>query len=479
MTYDAAGNLLSNGTGTGSSSYTWDAEGRLASVDGGATSTYIYNALGQQAEIQLTGPARNFERLYDPAGQELSEFNATSPYYMWTWQNVRVGGKLVAHYWWAGAGSFANFVHLNYLGSTSMVTDYSGATVMDEVRYPWGQEWLHSGSRYDEHFAGMSWHDYSADLDPTPNRMYSSTYGRWLTPDPLGGDVTNPQSLNRYAYVLNNPTSFIDPSGMGPCDRNPDAGMCNHDPRTNDAASSNLACIEAFGAGCIGAPGLFGVDEFDLAAAGLIALGPASAALPGCGAQFVTCVPYSGGVLGFDSSGIHEFGANSLDCATGEGCEAAGIEFLTFPSAEAGGGSIGGAGGGTGGCTNRILGAVNNQFGDSFTPADVGTGQFAPFSYPQVPGGTVNIDIFVRPQDQPDGVSPGRYPLNWWTYIIGYGPTLHIPGGPGGLDSPSTLIFSSSEFTAHIDSAFPYNPIGLLFHFSKDVVGIGGHSPCP
>jgi uncharacterized protein RhaS with RHS repeats len=38
--------------------------------------------------------------------------------------------------------------------------------------------------------------------------------GRWLTPDPLGGDVTNPQSLNRYAYALNNPTTFVDPLGL-------------------------------------------------------------------------------------------------------------------------------------------------------------------------------------------------------------------------------------------------------------------------
>ncbi len=30
----------------------------------------------------------------------------------------------------------------------------------------------------------------------------------------MGGDVTNPQSLNRYAYALNNPTSSNDPSGL-------------------------------------------------------------------------------------------------------------------------------------------------------------------------------------------------------------------------------------------------------------------------
>jgi hypothetical protein len=40
------------------------------------------------------------------------------------------------------------------------------------------------------------------------------TQGRWLSPDPLAGNILNPQSLNRYAYVLNNPTSLVDPLGL-------------------------------------------------------------------------------------------------------------------------------------------------------------------------------------------------------------------------------------------------------------------------
>lgn len=40
--------------------------------------------------------------------------------------------------------------------------------------------------------------------------------GRWVTPDPLGGDITNPQCLNRYAYALNNPTTLTDPQGLDP-----------------------------------------------------------------------------------------------------------------------------------------------------------------------------------------------------------------------------------------------------------------------
>jgi RHS repeat-associated protein len=55
----------------------------------------------------------------------------------------------------------------------------------------------------------------------TDTRRYTQSASRWFTPDPLGGDVTNPQSLNRYAYVLNNPTSLTDPMGLqnGVCTR--------------------------------------------------------------------------------------------------------------------------------------------------------------------------------------------------------------------------------------------------------------------
>jgi hypothetical protein len=130
-------------------------------------------------------------------------------------------------------------------------------------------------------------------------------------------------------------------------------------------------------------------------------------------------------------------------------------------------------------CSAKILSAINKHFGKNFTSADVGTGPvYGPFPWPQVPGGTINIDVFPG-QDQAGGISPGRYAVNWWTYVIGYGSTLHIPAGPGGLDSPATLAFSSSQFTAHLDSAFPYNPIGALFHLLIDVKGIGGHQPCP
>ena len=76
------------------------------------------------------------------------------------------------------------------------------------------------GSMNDKHFAKIQQYDPSSGLYPTPARMYHGTYGRWLTPDDFAGgpvsaygpqdpapssalpyaDITNPQSLNKYAY---------------------------------------------------------------------------------------------------------------------------------------------------------------------------------------------------------------------------------------------------------------------------------------
>ena len=50
-------------------------------------------------------------------------------------------------------------------------------------------------------------------------RQQASSQGRWLVPDPAGlaaVDITNPQTWNRYAYVGNNPLSYVDPLGL--CD---------------------------------------------------------------------------------------------------------------------------------------------------------------------------------------------------------------------------------------------------------------------
>ena len=45
-------------------------------------------------------------------------------------------------------------------------------------------------------------------------RKYESFAGRWTSPDPLVGNLGDPQSFNRYSYVQNDPANFVDPTGL-------------------------------------------------------------------------------------------------------------------------------------------------------------------------------------------------------------------------------------------------------------------------
>ena len=45
-------------------------------------------------------------------------------------------------------------------------------------------------------------------------RYYGSSSGRFMSPDPLGGHQEDPQTLNKYSYVRNNPLNLTDPTGL-------------------------------------------------------------------------------------------------------------------------------------------------------------------------------------------------------------------------------------------------------------------------
>ena len=54
-------------------------------------------------------------------------------------------------------------------------------------------------------------------LDYFGARYYGSSMGRFMSPDPKQPSMKhlmNPQKWNKYAYVLNNPLSLVDPDGM-------------------------------------------------------------------------------------------------------------------------------------------------------------------------------------------------------------------------------------------------------------------------
>lgn len=56
--------------------------------------------------------------------------------------------------------------------------------------------------------------DPESNLDNFDARYFTSSMGRFMSPDPMGGHLEDPQTLNRYAYARNNPTSLTDPTGL-------------------------------------------------------------------------------------------------------------------------------------------------------------------------------------------------------------------------------------------------------------------------
>ena len=56
--------------------------------------------------------------------------------------------------------------------------------------------------------------DSESGLDNFGARYDSSSMGRFMSPDPLGGHQEDPQTLNKYVYARNNPLNLTDPTGL-------------------------------------------------------------------------------------------------------------------------------------------------------------------------------------------------------------------------------------------------------------------------
>ena len=121
-----------------------------------------------------------------------------------------------------------------------MVTDASGAVVSRSEYLPFGEEstvgrgapWGPQADPLNQRFTGKE-HDSESGLDYFGARYYGSTLGRFTSPDEFRGgivdpftgqdvetnralpyaDITDPQTLNKYAYVRNNPLRYTDPNG--------------------------------------------------------------------------------------------------------------------------------------------------------------------------------------------------------------------------------------------------------------------------
>jgi RHS repeat-associated protein len=233
LSYDAAGNVVFD-SGPGNT-YLYDGEGRVCAVAssgpaGGVLLTgYIYDADGTRVAkgtIERWGscdPVSNgFQPMTDyilgPGGEQLTEMAMDENGQMaWKHTNVWAGGNLLATYDRDGL-----HYHLNdWLGTRRVQTDAGGAIEDACASLPYGDALSCIGPTFttEHHFTGKE-RDAESGNDYFGARYYASSMGRWMSPDwtaqpdPLPwGELENPQSLNLYAYVRNNPLSRIDPNG--------------------------------------------------------------------------------------------------------------------------------------------------------------------------------------------------------------------------------------------------------------------------
>ncbi len=84
-----------------------------------------------------------------------------------------------------------------------------------QATLPFGEDFGESGTQEKHHFTSYE-RDAESGTDYALNRQYAESVGRFIRVDPSRGTVTLPQSLNRYAYVTNNPVNAVHPLGLFP-----------------------------------------------------------------------------------------------------------------------------------------------------------------------------------------------------------------------------------------------------------------------
>jgi RHS repeat-associated protein len=214
LSYDAAGNLLNDGV----HGYDYDAENKVSKVD--TVSAYVYDGEGQRVR-KLVG--ENLRFIYDMSGREIAEFDGST-------------GALKKEYIYSASGLAATieptalnsngtrYTTSDILSSPRIVTNSSGNVVSRHDYKPFGEE---LGAGIGGRNAGMGFgvadgmrqkftqkeRDNETGLDYFSARYYSSSQGRFTSADSVAGSAVNPQTLNLYAYVLNNPLKYVDPSG--------------------------------------------------------------------------------------------------------------------------------------------------------------------------------------------------------------------------------------------------------------------------
>jgi RHS repeat-associated protein len=438
--------------------FVYDGENRMVS-DPTAGATYVYDGNGNRVQKCLptcTSPTSSIVYLFS-GSQDIAEYDngaaPSSPSSKFIYSDSGAGAGLLAAIA-AGATTYYQSDHLGWRVSTNT----SGQVVGQQGTFPFGESWYSSSGN---EFVFTSYQrDAESGLDYAMARYYDSTVGRFCSADPVGGESDDPQTWNRYTYSRNDPIDVTDPSGK--------------------SWWSSLLIDVGVAAAMYFAPEIETFIGNELG----IALGDSDQAIltaksANYGGQFAGLLTRSaattGMAAGADASAAGAFGGLGAGLTGAAAAQAAQSTDQSNPQQGRGPvAPVPNSANQKTDCEHKILNATNNQFGTNFNSNNV-TGEFQYSTGAPAGQGTLNLNITGS---QAANVSAGRYPLHWWSYVIGYGSTLHVPTGPGGADSPSTLKPTANQFTAHLDSAYPYG-VGFVFHYFQDMKGVGGYKPCP
>ncbi len=206
--YDPNGVLSLRQIITGSTSNNWnygyDVSGQLLAVGENSltVSTNAYDDLGRRVLSNEAGSATFYaymgtETLYE----KISGQSTANDYVFASGQRVsKVAGSAVSYY------------HQDILGSTRLVTDSKKSILFSDSYQPYGQDnGTPSGSEMYK-FTGKPY-SQTTGLYYDYHRWYDPSIGRFTSPDPLRGYLSDPQSFNSYTYAGNTPTTFSDPTG--------------------------------------------------------------------------------------------------------------------------------------------------------------------------------------------------------------------------------------------------------------------------
>jgi RHS repeat-associated protein len=112
------------------------------------------------------------------------------------------------------------YIHVDHLGSTSLLSYGQGQVAVGEEVSGSRAAHLPFGEYRVEPEAGLSDRGFTGHRDlgglglvHMKARFYAPSLGRFLSADILVPNPADPQSYNRYAYVLNNPLVYRDPTG--------------------------------------------------------------------------------------------------------------------------------------------------------------------------------------------------------------------------------------------------------------------------